>query len=84
MEKKQPVEKFGLGGVEVASWQNSTKNGKSWYQAEISRSYLQKDGATWGKSNQYDEVQLLVLESLARDAREHLRKLRQGENVESK
>ncbi len=46
-----PVKKFSVGGVQVAVWQNETKQGKSFTTVSIDRRY--KDKEEWKSSNSF-------------------------------
>ena len=43
----QPIKKVNVGGIDVAIWENESKNGK-YYTTTMERSY--KDGEEWKKT----------------------------------
>jgi len=47
--EKGPVKKVRIGGIEVAVWENSSKEGKKFFTTTLDRSY--KAGTEWKKTN---------------------------------
>ncbi|MDD4467630.1 MAG: hypothetical protein WC290_01255 [archaeon] len=45
----KPVKNVKLGGIEVAVWENSSKEGKKFFTTTIDRNY--KVGEDWKKTN---------------------------------
>ncbi len=45
----KPVKSVKLGGIEVAVWENSSKEGNKFFTTTIERNY--KDGEAWKKTN---------------------------------
>ena len=48
-EGNGPVKKVKIGGIEVAVWENSSKEGKKFFTTTIERNY--KSGEDWKKTN---------------------------------
>jgi hypothetical protein len=45
----KPVKSVKIGGIEVAVWENSSKEGKTFYTTTLDRNY--KLGEEWKKTN---------------------------------
>jgi hypothetical protein len=45
----KPAKSVKLGGIEVAIWENSSKEGKKFFTTTIERNY--KNGEEWKKTN---------------------------------
>jgi len=45
----KPVKSVKLGGIEVAIWENSSKEGNKFFTTTLERNY--KDGEAWKKTN---------------------------------
>jgi hypothetical protein len=45
----EPVKKIKVGAIEVAVWENQSKEGNKFYNTTMERSY--KDGEEWKKTN---------------------------------
>ncbi len=45
----EPVKKIKIGGIEVAVWKNTSKEGNDFFTTTMERNY--KDGEDWKKTN---------------------------------
>ncbi|MBT4191911.1 MAG: hypothetical protein HOE11_01250 [Candidatus Diapherotrites archaeon] len=45
----EPVKKIKIGAIEVAVWENTSSEGKKFFNTTMERSY--KDGEEWKKTN---------------------------------
>jgi hypothetical protein len=45
----EPVKKVKIGGIEVAVWQNTSKEGNTFFTTTMERNY--KDGEEWKKTS---------------------------------
>ena len=45
----EPVKKIKIGGIEVAVWQNTSKEGNNFFTTTMERNY--KDGEEWKKTS---------------------------------
>ena len=45
----EPVKKVKVGGIEVAVWENTSKEGSKYFTTTMERNY--KDGEEWKKTN---------------------------------
>ena len=45
----EPVKKIKIGGIEVAVWENTSKEGNKFFTTTMERNY--KDGEDWKKTN---------------------------------
>ena len=45
----EPVKKIKIGAIEVAVWENTSNEGKKFFNTTMERSY--KDGEEWKKTN---------------------------------
>ena len=45
----EPVKKIKIGGIEIAVWENQSKEGNKFFTTTMERNY--KDGEDWKKTN---------------------------------
>lgn len=45
----KPIKSVKVGGIEVAVWENSSKDGKKFFTTTMEKNY--KDGEEWKKTN---------------------------------
>ncbi len=62
-EKRQPAQKFRIGMVEAAVWQNITQQDRVFYSVTFSRSY--RDGDEWKRTDSFPHDDLLNLAKIA-------------------
>ena len=65
-QPQRPAESFRAGGVKATIWENSTKDGNSYYSVTLTRSY--KDGDDWKETNSYYRDDLPKVELVMRKA----------------
>ncbi|MEQ8694294.1 MAG: hypothetical protein RIC85_03080 [Gammaproteobacteria bacterium] len=80
MSNKAPVMKLRDGLLEVAVWENTTNDGKSFHSFEHSRSY--KDGEEWKKTTSLSGDDPLKVGLLYTQAYSKARELRQSQKQE--
>ncbi len=52
-----PIKKFSVGGVQVAVWENQSKEGNQFYTVSLDRRYKDKDDE-WKSSNSFKKNDL--------------------------
>lgn len=68
----KPLEKFRSGSIEVAVWENTSKDGNKWYSISHKRGYKDADG-NWKDSFNYNENDIPVLSLLLDKAYEFVK-----------
>ncbi len=65
-EKKQPAQRFRIGMVEAAVWQNITQQDRVFYSVTFSHSY--RDADEWKRTDSFPHDDLLNLAKIAERA----------------
>ena len=58
-EKKKPFHKIRLGNIVAAIWENTTKDGRVWFNVTVTRSYM--DGDDWKDTSTYRRDDLPIV-----------------------
>jgi len=61
-EKQKPKEVYQVGSSKVVVWVNKNKDGTTWKNFKIEKSYQTKDGE-WKTTNSFNDTELLELKA---------------------